>query len=206
MVDGEDVTQANEKTFNLYNMNYADIKEIDVGMKMHPRFKSQKKMPAVKPLFKELIETAEKLHAKILYNGEIKSTIEGDAVDHPAIPVFCDLVVAEIKKTHITDRFTIQSFDVRVLEYMHSRYPEITLSYLVETTGTLKKQLDKLSFTPAVYSPDFTLLSKKDIDAAHKLGMRVIPWTVNTKAEIETLIEWGIDGIITDYPDLFFTE
>lgn len=161
-------------------------------------------MPAAKPLLKELIETAEKLSPAIHYNGEIKSTVEGDGIDHPNIPAFCDLVVAEIKKAHIADRFTIQSFDVRALEYIHSRYPEIKLSYLVETKGTLKKQLEKLSFTPAVYSPDFNLLSKKDIDAAHKLGMRVIPWTINTKAEIETLIEWGVDGIITDYPDLFF--
>lgn len=204
MVNGEDVTEANEKAFNIYEMLYADIKEIDVGIKTHPRFKSQKKIPAVKPLFKQLIETTEKLSPKIQYNGEIKSTVDGDNINHPNIALFCDLVVAEIKKAHITERFTLQSFDTRALEYMHSQYPSIKLSYLVETKGSLKKHLEKLSFTPAVYSPDFTLLSKKDIDAAHKLGMRVIPWTVNTKEEIETLIELGVDGIITDYPDLFF--
>lgn len=204
LVNGEEVTKSNEKEFKLYTMNYADIKEIDVGMKTHPRFKNQKKVPAAKPLFKELIETAEKLSSGIHYNGEIKSTVDGDAIDHPDIALFCDLAVAEIKKARITDRFTIQSFDVRALEYMHSQYPDIKLSYLVETKGTLKKQLEKLSFTPAVYSPDYTLLSKKDIDAAHTLGMRVIPWTVNVKEEIETLIAAGVDGIITDYPDLFF--
>ena len=204
MVNGEDVTIDNERTFNLYEMNYADIKEIDVGMKVHPRFKGQLKVPAVKPLFKELIATAEKLSSKICYNGEIKSTIDGDNINHPDIALFCDLVVAEIKKAHITDRFTLQSFDTRVLEYMHDRYPEIKLSYLVETKGTLAKHLKALTFTPAIYSPDYKLLTQKDIDAAHKLGMKVVPWTVNTKEEITQLIEQRVDGIITDYPDLFF--
>src|SRR6478735_9363012 len=80
MVDGEDVTEDNQQQFNLYEMKYADIKEIDVGMKRHPRFSSQAKVPAVKPLLKELIETSERLSSKIKYNGEIKSTVDGDGV------------------------------------------------------------------------------------------------------------------------------
>lgn len=204
MADGEDVTALNENSFNLYEMNYADIKEIDVGMKIHPRFKSQMKVPAVKPLLRELIGTAERLSSKIKYNGEIKSTVDGDNINHPNIASYCDLVMAEIKKAHIANRFTLQSFDTRVLEYMHDQYPEIKLSYLVEKKGTLKKHLEALTFTPAIYSPAYALLTKKDVEAAHKLGMHVIPWTVNTKEEIVQLIDMGVDGIITDYPNLFF--
>lgn len=204
MVDGEDVSTANENSFNLFEMNYADIKEIDVGMKVHPRFKSQIKVPAVKPLLKEMIETLERLSSKIKYNGEIKSTIEGDGINHPNIALYCDLVMAEIKKAHIAERFTLQSFDTRVLEYMHERYPDIKLSYLVDKKGTLKNHLEALTFTPAFYSPDYTLVTKKDIDVAHKLNIKVIPWTVNTKEEIIELIDLGVDGIITDYPNLFF--
>lgn len=202
MVDGMDVTEKNETDFNLYEMNYADIKEIDVGMKPHPKFSAQLNVPAVKPLLKEVIETTERISSKIRYNGEIKSTLEGDTINHPQIARFCDLVVAQIKKSNVTDRFTIQSFDIRALEYIHEMYPKIALSYLVDTKGTLKKQLSKLSFIPTVYSPDYTLLTKKDVDAAHDLGMRVIPWTVNTVDEITTLIAMGVDGIITDYPNL----
>jgi glycerophosphoryl diester phosphodiesterase len=204
MVDGEDVTKENQQHFNLYKMNYADIKEIDVGMKPHPRFGRQAKVPAVKPLLKELIETSERISSKIKYNGEIKSTADGDGADHPQIAEFCDLVVAQIKKAHIVNRFTIQSFDARALEYIHTMYPEINLSYLIETKGSLEKHLSALTFTPAIYSPDYTLLTKKDVDAAHKLGIRIIPWTVNTKEDIESLIKIGVDGIITDYPNLFF--
>lgn len=202
MVDGLDVTEKNEKEFNLYEMNYADIKEIDVGMKLHPRFNGQLNVPAIKPLLKDVIEIAERISSKIRYNGEIKSTPEGDSINHPQIARFCDMVVAQIKKSNVADRFTVQSFDIRALEYIHEMYPKIALSYLVETKGTLKKQLSKLSFTPTVYSPDYTLLSKKDVDAAHDLGMRVIPWTVNTLDEIQALIEMGVDGVITDYPNV----
>jgi glycerophosphoryl diester phosphodiesterase len=202
MVNGIDVTEKNETDFNLYDMNYVDIKEIDVGMKPHPRFNSQIHVPAVKPLLKEVLETTERISSKIRYNGEIKSTIEGDTINHPQIASFCDLVIAQIKKPNVTDRFTVQSFDIRALEYIHEMYPKITLSYLVETKGTLKKQLSKLSFTPTIYSPDYTLLTKKEVDSAHDLGMRVIPWTVNTVDEIQTLIKMGVDGIITDYPNL----
>lgn len=204
MVDGDDVNENNQHQFNLYQMNYADIKEIDVGMKRHPRFNSQAKVPAIKPLLKELIETSERISSKIQFNGEIKSTEAGDGVNHPQVAEFCDLVVAQIKKAHIANRFTVQSFDTRALEYIHKMYPEIKLSYLVETKGTLKKHLEVLTFTPAIYSPDYKLLTKKDVDAAHTSGMRVIPWTVNTKEEIESLIKMGVDGIITDYPNLFF--
>lgn len=204
MVNGEDVTEKNEHQFNLYKMKYADIKEIDVGMKRHPRFNSQAKVPAIKPLLKDLIDASERISKRIQFNGEIKSTTDGDGIDHPQIKEFCDLVVTQIKKAHIANRFTIQSFDTRALEYMHKIYPEIKLSYLVETKETIEKQLSALTFTPAIYSPDYTLLTKKDVDAAHALGIRVIPWTVNTKEEIEILINMGVDGLITDYPNLFF--
>ena len=204
MVNGEDVTESNQRKFNLYTMDYADIKEIDVGMKQHPRFNSQAKVSAIKPLLKELIETSERISSKIQFNGEIKSTVNGDGINHPQIAEFCDLVVAQIKKAHIENRFTIQSFDTRALEYMHKIYPEIKLSYLVETKETLKKHVSALTFTPTIYSPDYKLLTKKDVSEAHAFGMRVIPWTVNTIEEIETLIQMGVDGIITDYPNLFF--
>ena len=174
--------------------------------KIHPRFKSQAKIPACKPLLKELIKTTERVSSKMKYNGEIKSTSAGDNIDHPSIAMFCDLVMKQILKYNVQNRFTIQSFDTRALEYMHQKYPDIQLSYLVETKATLKKHLEALTFTPTIYSPDYTLLNQKDVDAAHTLGMRVIPWTVNTKEEIEALIAMGVDGIITDYPNLFFEE
>ena len=49
--------------------------------------------------------------------------------------------------------------------------------------------------------PDLTeaLLAK-----AHGLGLLVVPWTVNARADMLRLIGWGVDGLITDWPDRAF--
>jgi glycerophosphoryl diester phosphodiesterase len=58
-----------------------------------------------------------------------------------------------------------------------------------------------LGFTPDIYSPDFTLVNKELIAFARQKEMQVIPWTVNEREEMNELIEMGVDGLITDYPD-----
>ncbi len=63
-------------------------------------------------------------------------------------------------------------------------------------------QMKRLGFTPAVYSPNYTLLDEKLVKQCHDRGMKVIPWTVNDKKQINKLKKMGVDGIITDYPDL----
>ena len=202
--DGSHITSENERSYNLYALNYDEIKTFDVGLTIHPRFLTQIKVPAIKPLLKDVIAIAEKLNKKIKYNGEIKSTLEGDTIFHPPVHRFCDLVVTEIKKYIDPEKFTIQSFDIRALEYMHTVYPEFQLSYLTENGKSIRENLSVLSFTPHIYSPDFQQLTTKDVDEAHKAGMRVIPWTINTKTDIQKAIEMGVDGIISDYPNLFF--
>lgn len=202
--DGTYLTEENQQDYKLYHLAYAEIKEFDVGMKIHPRFPKQLKLPAVKPLFSELIPIAEKLRSTIQYNGEIKSTPQGDNHFHPSIEKFCELVAQKIYKYKIEDRFLIQSFDRRVLEYLHAHYPLLHLSYLTENGASFSENAKQLSFVPSVYSPDYTQLSKEDVNLAHQSGMRVIPWTINTKEEIIKAIEMGVDGIITDFPNLFF--
>ena len=44
-------------------------------------------------------------------------------------------------------------------------------------------------------------LRSKDLAAAHALGLKVLPWTVNERGDMRNLIDLGVDGIITDYPD-----
>ena len=67
----------------------------------------------------------------------------------------------------------------------------------------LDAQLKALGFIPTIYSPAYQLLNKKLVKKCHRFNIKVIPWTVNTKEEIDQLKEMGVDGIITDYPDLF---
>jgi glycerophosphoryl diester phosphodiesterase len=66
----------------------------------------------------------------------------------------------------------------------------------------LNTQLQRLGFTPTVYSPHYGIVDEELIKQCHEKGMKVIPWTVNDKKEITKIKKMGVDGIITDYPDL----
>jgi glycerophosphoryl diester phosphodiesterase len=72
---------------------------------------------------------------------------------------------------------------------------------LVANNQSIQHYVDQLGFVPEIWSPNYQLVSPKMIEEAHALGMKVIPWTVNTTQEMNDLIEMGVDGIITDYPD-----
>ncbi|PZR41755.1 MAG: glycerophosphodiester phosphodiesterase [Azospira oryzae] len=206
--DGTDVTPDEAKQINLYQMPYAEIKTYDVGSKPHAGFPQQKKRKAYKPLLSELIDSVElyvkknKL-PKPSYNIEIKSQPAGDHISHPEPQEFADLVMSVLKSKKLGKRLTIQSFDVRSLKVMHEKYPEVTLSYLTANTKSLADNLATLGFTPPVYSPYYKTVTAETVKQCHDQRMKIVPWTVNTKEEINQLIALGVDGIITDYPDLF---
>jgi glycerophosphoryl diester phosphodiesterase len=190
-----------EQQINLYALNYAQIKLYDCGSKKHPRFPQQKKVPEFKPLLGELLTSLES--SKIRYNIEIKSTPENEKSGYqPDYKKFSNLVVAEITKHISPDRLTIQSFDWRVLKYLHESYPDIELVALRETNYIAKNILDELGFSPSVFSPDWKLLTAADVEFFHAKKIKVVPWTVNNLEDMKKMIYMGVDGIITDYPNL----
>jgi glycerophosphoryl diester phosphodiesterase len=63
--------------------------------------------------------------------------------------------------------------------------------------------LNRLGFTPTIYSPDHSLVDKALVDGCHEKKIKLVPWTVNDGASLRALKDLGVDGIITDYPDLF---
>lgn len=95
----------------------------------------------------------------------------------------------------------IQSFDPRVLEYIHAIYPAYKLAFLTYKDD-FKTNMKMLSFMPEIYSPYFLLLNKEEVKNIQKNNMRVIPWTVNKKQDMINLLEMGVDGLITDYPNI----
>ncbi len=206
--DGTPVSRAEEKSINLYVLPYAAIRRYDVGLKPHPLFPRQQKMAAYKPLLAELIDSVETYaRTKGLpaprYNIEIKSSLQTDGTYHPAPAAFVDLVMGVIQPRKLGNRFIIQSFDVRPLQRLHAQYPTVTLALLTANPQTLAENLALLGFKPVIYSPYYKALTAALVKDCHQQGMKVVPWTVNTKAEIEALTTSGVDGIITDYPDLF---
>jgi len=206
--DGTPVTAAEEKSINLYQLSYADIKKFDVGTKPHAQFNEQQKMAAYKPLLAELIDSVEAYaKAKKLplpkYNVEIKSAPETDGKYHPAPTEFVELVMAVCESKKLGKRLNIQSFDARPLQLIHQKYPAVTLAYLTANSKSVAENLATLGFNPQIYSPYYKTVTGETVKTCHEKNMLIIPWTVNTKAEIEQLIQLGVNGIITDYPNLF---
>lgn len=200
------IENADEKSHNIYQMAYETIRKYDCGIKGNDRFPEQEKVTAHKPLLSEMVEIVEK-HIRennldpVNYNIEIKSTPGGDNIYHPSPKKFTDIVYNEVKQLLPLERVIIQSFDIRVLQYLHEKDPKVTLAFLVENKLNYKAQLKKLGFEPAIYSPYYKLLDANVIEKLHKKNIKVIPWTINDPVEMKLMIEWGVDGIITDYPD-----
>lgn len=192
----------------IYQMNYTDLQKYDVGMKTHPSFPQQKKLAVTIPTLGDLIDSVElkgaSIGRKMLYNIEIKSVDGKDIVEHPIPDEFVDLVVQTIQSKKVVQRTSIQSFDLRPLKVLHQKYPNIQTAYLVEgkNTENIKMNIELLGFTPTIYSPEFKYVTKEMVDYCHAQHMKIIPWTVNTKQAIENLLALGVDGIITDYPNL----
>lgn len=204
--EGNDITERNEKKFNIYAMDYDQVKNFDCGSKGNKSFPEQEKIASSKPLLRDVIVAIEdhirsKSRYEVDYNIEIKSSPEGDNKIHPAPEEFSDMVYDLLDQYLPMERVVIQSFDFRVLKYWHKKYPKIRLAALVENKQSVDSNLKMLGFNPSVYSPYFKLLNKQRVAYLHKKGIRVIPWTVNDDSDMLSMKAMGVDGFITDYPD-----
>lgn len=206
--DSVPISADEEKDHRIFEMTYEQTRGYEVGLREHERFADQKKVAAQKPLLQDVIRAADK-HALSTnrplpyYNIETKSTPEGDNVFHPEPDTFSDLLVKVLKDENILDRAYVQSFDPRTLQYIHKTYPEVKLVLLIENTRSPKENLENLGFKPEVYSPNFRLVDEELVSFCQNKQMKLIPWTVNEKSEMENLIRLGVDGLITDYPNRF---
>ena len=86
---------------------------------------------------------------------------------------------------------------------MKKKYPvKLPLSFLVANKDGIEKNLEKLGFQPEIYSPNFSLVDEQTVNFCNQKGIKIIPWTVNDKDAIQRLKDLGVDGIISDFPDL----
>jgi glycerophosphoryl diester phosphodiesterase len=206
--DGKYFTKKEQPSYNIYKMTYDQTSLFDVGMKPYTVFPKQQKLKVAKPLLADVIDSVE-LYVKtkgqkpVFYNIETKTKPSGDNLQHPEPKEFVELIMQVIKDKKVEDRTIIQSFDFRTLQVVHALFPGIKTAALVQNKKSVEENLKDLGFVPAIYSPNYALVTPGVVAQCHQLKMKIIPWTVNEKPAIDSLKKIGVDGIISDYPDLF---
>lgn len=204
--NGNVITKEDELNHNIYNLTYEECSKYDVGSRPHERFPEQEKIVARKPLFKEVVSRMEQVAKETnrslpYYNVEIKRQSKWDETYHPSAQEFAELVVKEVQNSGIKQRIVIQSFDILSLQIVKELDPEIGLVLLIQNTDSIEVNIEKLGFTPDIYSPYFLLITPATVEYCKSNNMKLIPWTVNETSQMKNQIDLGVDGIITDYPD-----
>jgi glycerophosphoryl diester phosphodiesterase len=150
----------------------------------------------------------------------IETKIEAGKPDDTVSPeAMTQALLNVVQDAGMTQRVSIQSFDWRTLQLVQKLAPAIPTVYLTIQTANANNVADTAmtaGFTlaqhgsvprmvkaagGAVWSPNGGAVTQALVTEAQSLGLKVIPWTINTPADMERLIGWGVDGIITDYPD-----
>lgn len=204
---GKPILLKDQKKYNIFKMDFAQIKKFDVGTKVHPRFPGQAKFKVHKPLLGDLLDAVEAYVKKNrldkpAYTIETKLIRKGDGEFQPDSATFIETIMAQVKKRKLEKRVTIQSFDIRTLQYLHQKYPKIKTALGVDEKSDFENNIAELGFKPSVYAVYAVLVGKNLVDKCHERGIRIIPWTVNSVKQISYFKSLGVDGITTDYPNL----
>ncbi|WP_084360826.1 glycerophosphodiester phosphodiesterase [Hydrogenophaga palleronii] len=167
------------------------------------------------PTLASLFDRVHQLGARhVRFNIELK--INPHKPDESPNPeTFVRAVLDVIKAKGMASRVTLQSFDWRIQKVARELSPGMPLSYLSAkstlrgndwTAGLRPGDFEDVPALVAaaggkIWSPNFNDLDQHVLQRARALELRVIPWTVNEPQDMARLIDWGVDGLITDYPD-----
>lgn len=208
------------------DLTLAQIKTLDCGTRNPPNpatdpfVSTQEAVPGTRmPTLEEVFDLVDRYGAKrVEFNVETKldPTLPGETVD----PVtFARRLTETIEAHGMTSRTTLQSFDWRTLVEAKKLLPELRTVALAQlptifpgtpwtagveiTADAWQGQLADAakSIGASVLSPRAVDLTDPLLARAHDLDLFVIPWTVNDEPSMGALIDRGVDGVITDYPD-----
>jgi glycerophosphoryl diester phosphodiesterase len=214
------------RSLTLAELRRYDIGRINPKSPYARQFPNQQAVDGERfPKLSELFDLAKVSGKPVRFNIETKIT-PTSGVNTPDPATFARLVIAVVQEANVVDRVTVQSFDWRTLIEVKRIAPEIETSCLTIQTqndDTMKQTpdggpspwhaglglRDHGGSVPAlvkaagcgVWSMFWQNLSPKELADAHALGLKVLPWTVNDRGDMRSLIDLGVDGIITDYPD-----
>lgn len=158
------------------------------------------------------------------YPDPVSAGYKNNADPKKFVEVFNNIV----KKYDMEDRVVLQSFDWQTLIEMKKLNPNISTSALWQEQPSWGRDSESLrryekkkspwlggldikdyqgnpvkaahAIGADIISPYYTEISKQDVDEAHSLGMKVVPWTVNNEKDMNMLLDMGVDGIISDKP------
>jgi len=211
-------------------LRFADVRSYDVGQ-IRPDSAYAKQFPDQRDIPGTRITTLKELFALVRKSGNsrvrfnIETKIDPDHPDESLDPqAFVAKLLGLIEAEKFSERVMIQSFDWRTLQLVQQQAPKIPTVYLTLQRGSAPTiVLDKATnwtagFSPAdhggslprtikaaggaVWSPYFGDVTVALVAEAHTLGLRVVVWTVNKPEDMARMIETGVDGIISDRPDL----
>ena len=212
-----------DENIKIIDLTYDQILQFDVGTlnklsKYGRKFINQKSLQNQKiPKLSELLKlTSDNIVEDLLINLEIKSTpIEKNLTPEPDEMV--KIIIDEVSRSNLEDRIIYSSFDWRVLREIKERGSKIPRAYL--TSGARGKIYDKspwLDFTPlhngvelpelikalggSAWHPNYKDVNKEIVQTSHDKGLPVNVWTVNRESDMLRMIDYGVDGIMTDYP------
>ncbi|MFU8812334.1 MAG: glycerophosphodiester phosphodiesterase family protein [Balneolaceae bacterium] len=205
--NGEPVTEEEAMALNIFEMTYEETQQYDVGRRGHVNFSDQQPMAVTKPLLSDAIRAIEEYVQEhglepVYYNIETKSRPEWVGRYVPEPEPYARLMYDLFTGLDILDRAILQSFDPATLIAMREIDPDVAQAMLVsEEEQTPDVMIEILGYTPEIWSPNYRLVTPQLVQEIHDRGMRLIPWTINEREEMVRLLEMGVDGIITDYPD-----
>ncbi len=212
-----------DENIKIIDLTYEEILKYDVGTlnklsRYGKKFINQKSLDNQKiPKLSDLLKlSSDNEFDDLLINLEIKSTpIEEGLTPSPEEMV--KIVIDEVGRSNLSDKIIYSSFDWRVLREIKERDPKIPRAHL--TSGAKGKIYDKspwLDFTPlhsevdlpklikalggSAWHPNYKDVNKEIIEISRNEGLPVNVWTVNKEQDMLRMIDYGVDGIMTDYP------
>jgi glycerophosphoryl diester phosphodiesterase len=213
----------------IFDLSYDELLKFDVGSlnklsRYGRRFVNQKTLENQKiPKLSELLELSSKNKSEnLLINLEIKSTPDEENLT-PTPEEMVKLVMQEVNKSNLQNKIIISSFDWRTLTEIKNLYPEISRAYLsflqqagIKIKNTIYNRSPWMSYLPffekyelpkiiksqggKALHPYHKDITKKLVDISHQEDLPVNVWTVNEENDMLKMIEYGVDGIMTDYP------
>lgn len=194
-------------------LTLAELRGYDVG-RLRPGTRYAQTYPEQRaadgeriPTLAEVFALVRRRGADVRFNIETKITPQQPELT-PDPEAFVRLLLDEIDRAGVRSRVTLQSFDWRTLEAAQRLAPGIATAYLSaqqrwlnNVPGPEPVPARVHAARGAIWAPFFGDLTPDTLDQARQLGLRVIVWTVNAEADIERMLDWKVDGIISDRPD-----